>query len=48
MDGSIDRDGEEEADRPQRRRLKEFPESRLDSLARTVSERKGVDCGVKS
>jgi hypothetical protein len=41
-------DGEEEADRSQWRRLKEFPEARLDSVAPNVRERKGVGCGVKS
>jgi hypothetical protein len=49
IDWSIDGDDrEEEADRPQWRRLKEFREARLDSVARNVRERNGVGCGVKS
>jgi hypothetical protein len=51
----IDRSMDRSTDRWRRRsgpsqwrRLKEFPEARLDSVAPNVRERKGVGCGVKS
>jgi hypothetical protein len=47
MDRSIDR-WRRRSGPSQWRRLKEFPEARLDSVAPNVRERKGVGCGVKS